>query len=115
MNHRVGVATTCLHLSAALYVLIGICLFWLLSSQQESHEFPLGAVVLMLCLVLAAGIEYVAYGLNQRKFWAWVAGLIIFGLYVPSAFLPLGGFGLWGLLDKGTRAEFSIGDRNENE
>ena len=61
------------------------------------------------CLALAVGIEFVAAGLRRRRFWAWVAALCIFGIYLPSLFLPLGALGLWGLLDLGSRAEFGMG------
>jgi hypothetical protein len=68
-----------------------------------------GLVMLVTCVALAIGIEVVAFGLRRRKFWAWVAGLCIFGLYLPSLFLPLGALGLWGLLAPGSRAAFGIG------
>jgi len=59
MKHRIGLALTCLHVSAVLAV----------------------------------------------------AGLVIFVMYVPSLFLPLGGLGLWGLLEPASGAELGIGGR----
>ena len=110
-QHKIGLATICLHISAALYVMVGLVLFPLfLSDDETSLGFPFAVVMLLLCLALASGIEFVIYGLRRRKFWAWVAGLCIFGLYVPSLFLPLGALGLWGLLDSGSRAEFGVGN-----
>ena len=72
-------------------------------------------------LVLALGVEVVTYGIRQRLSWAWLAGACIFAVYVfsmflplfvlsplalfvPALFLPLGGLGLWGLMDAGSRA-----------
>lgn len=77
-------AIVCLHISAVLYILVGV-------------------------LALAAGIEFVFVGLRRRKRWDWIAGLCVFGIYLPSLFLPLGAFGLWGLLDGGSRKEFGVG------
>jgi catechol 2,3-dioxygenase-like lactoylglutathione lyase family enzyme len=68
-----------------------------------------GVGVLVFSLALVAGIELVALGLRRRRFWAWVAGLCIFGVYAPSLFLPLGALGLWGLLDAGSRRAFGVG------
>jgi hypothetical protein len=68
----------------------------------------LGIVMLAVCLAIVIGIEFVKNGLRKRKFWAWVAGLCIFGIYLPSLFFPLGALGLWGLLDEGSRSEFGV-------
>jgi hypothetical protein len=110
MKHKVGVAIVCLHLSAVLYLIVGVLMFPLFTADDDTGlglAFAVG--LLTFCLALIAGIEVVAYGLRRRKFWAWVAGLCIFGVYVPSLFLPLGALGLWGLLDRGSRAEFGVG------
>lgn len=111
MPHRVNMAIACLHISAVLYLLVGglLCLVFLASDEFESIAMPFAIGTLALCLLLIVGIEVVAWGLRRRKFWAWVAGLCIFGIYVPSLFLPLGALGLWGLLDTGSRREFGIG------
>lgn len=110
-RHKIGLAAVCLHISAALYVIVGLLMFPLFMSDDETGlGLPLAIVMLLVCLALAAGIEFVVYGLHRRKFWAWVAGLCIFGLYAPSLFLPLGALGLWGLLDSSSRAEFGVGN-----
>ena len=69
-------------------------------------------VFVVFCVAMVGGVEFVPVGLRRRRFWAWVVALCIFGLYVPSLFLPLGALGLWGLLDPGSRAEFGIGLRS---
>lgn len=109
MRHKIGLATTCLHISAALYLIIGVLGFPLFMADDDTGlglTFAVG--MLVFCLALIAGIEFVVYGLHRRKYWAWVAGLCIFGIYAPSLFLPLGALGLWGLLDNGSRAEFGV-------
>jgi len=110
MGHKIRLAIVCLHISAGLYLLLGPLMFVLSEDDDTGLGLAFALGVLIFCLVLVAGIEYVVYGLIRRKFWAWVAGLCIFGLYLPSLFLPLGALGLWGLLDAGTRREFGMGD-----
>jgi len=112
MQHRIGVAIVCLHISAVLYLLAGLLIFPLLTAEDDSGlGFTMAVLLFIFCLALIAGIEVVVFGLRQRKFWAWVAGLCIFGLYVPSLFLPLGALGLWALLDAGSRAELGVDRR----
>jgi hypothetical protein len=111
MPHKVGLAIVCLHISAALYLVVGVLMFPLLMTDEDDagSGLPLAVGLLILCLALIAGVELVVYGLHRRRFWAWIGGLCIFAIYVPSLFLPLGALGLWGLLDVGTRAEFGFG------
>lgn len=52
-------------------------------------------------------IEAVVIGLHWRKRWAWLAGIVLFALCIPSLFLPIGALGLWALLDQGSQAEFN--------
>jgi hypothetical protein len=110
MRHKIGLATVCLHISAVLYLIVALLMFPLFTAVDDTGWGLLFAIgMFILCLGLIAGIEFVVYGLHRRKFWAWVAGLCIFGLYAPSLFFPLGALGLWGLLDSGSRAEFGVG------
>jgi hypothetical protein len=104
-------ALVCLHISAVIYLLLGFLFFGLSYIPDIRDELPdlFGTVALIFCLILFAGIEFVASGIRSRRFWAWVSGLCVFGLYVPSLFLPLGALGLWGLLSPGSRAAFGIG------
>jgi hypothetical protein len=111
LPHRIGLAIVCLNISAVLYLIVGVLMFTPLLAEGDG---PLGGLpfaigVLIFLLALIVGIEFVVYGLHCRKFWAWVAGLCIFGVYVPSLFFPLGALGLWGLLDNGSQAEFDVG------
>lgn len=112
MQHRIGLAVWCLHMSAVLYLGLGMFLLYLFGSSDERG---FGVALFLICLALVVGIEFVKSGLHRRKFWAWVAGLCIFATYVPSLFFPLGGLGLWGLLDEGSRAEFGIGNRRAQQ
>ena len=91
-----------------MYLLVGVSFVWLSTDVDEDGRTGYVALA-VFCLCLAAGVEVIAHGIRKRQFWAWVAGLCVFAVYLPSLFLPLGGLGLWGLLDAGSRAEFGIG------
>ncbi|MDY3557356.1 hypothetical protein R5W24_006545 [Gemmata sp. JC717] len=106
MRHRIGLAVVCLHISAALYVLIGFVVFALCRLDL----LPVAIGMLVFCFAIAIGVEAVAWGLRRRKRWAWITALCLFVLYVQSVFLPLGVLGLLGLLDGGSRAVFGFGD-----
>src|SRR5262249_19533388 len=93
MRHKIGLAVASLHISALLYLLVGL-MFPVFLADDE-HGLPFAVCMLIFCLALVAGIEVVVYGLHRRRFWAWVAGLSIFGMYLPSLFFPLGALGLW--------------------
>jgi hypothetical protein len=75
------------------------------SVARAGTRVPIAGV----CLAMIAVPEVVAWGLVKRYYWAWVAGIVIFAIYAPSLFFILGGLGLWGLLDEGSRAQFRQG------
>jgi hypothetical protein len=111
MQDRTTLATTCLHISSAIYAIAGLAFLGNALSRSRSASLPTkaGAIFCILCLAFAAGIEVVARGLRSRRYWAWVAALCVFTLYTPSIFLPLGVLGLWALLTPTTRARFGVG------
>ncbi len=111
MSDRIGVATICLHSSSAIYLIAGLAFlgYSRLPAQPTNLPSEAGLVGCITCLTLAAGIELVARGLRRRRYWAWVAGVCILTLYVPTVFLPLGALGLWALLTPATRALFGVG------
>lgn len=114
MPHKIHFATVSRHISAVLYLLIGLAMFPLVDAVGDpdyGREFAWA--MLAFCLVLIVGIEIVVAGLHRRRYWAWIAGICIFGMYASSLFLPLGAFGLWGLLDGRSRAEFGMDDRSK--
>jgi thiol:disulfide interchange protein len=111
MKDRTALTIACLHISAALYCLLGISLFLLSRTADRSESLGPGLVafLLVLTLALAFGVELLVTGLKKRRSWAWIVGLIVCGLYIPSLFLPLGALGLWGLLAAGSRKTFGVG------
>ncbi|WP_144053691.1 hypothetical protein [Baaleninema simplex] len=102
MNHRIGLATTCLRISSLLYLALAAIVTLVVEDAAAK------VAIFIACLVFVSIIEFIRRGLKRRKFWAWVAGIGIFALYIPSLFFPLGALGMWGLLDKGSRREFKI-------
>lgn len=110
MKDRLGVAAICLHISAVIYVIVGLALLgYFLWPQPTGMPPEVGLICCIIFLALAFGIEVVARGLRRRKYWAWVAGVCICTLYLPTLNLPLGAVGLWALLAPPTRSLFGVG------
>ncbi len=110
----VVLALVSLHISAILYLLVG-CIAFIVFDNGDAGDNEVGAgdplfgtICASFCVVLAAGVEVVAYGIHKRRFWGWIAGLVVCGIYTPSLFFPLGILGLWGLLAPGSRTEFGV-------
>jgi hypothetical protein len=103
-----------LHLSAVVYFLIGAgVLFYInvhLNDILREVMFPYvglwNCATVVFFLLLCSMSELVVWGLKRKKFWAWVTGVILFGTFLFSAFLPLGVMGLIGLLERKTRIYF---------
>lgn len=108
MKTRLHWTILCLHISAVLYLLMALFLPILIVRvhPDEGTGRIIGLVFLVVSLLMAVGVEVVVAGLKRHRFWAWTAGVIICGLYIPSLFIVLGAFGLLGLLDQGTRGLF---------
>jgi len=101
MNPKLNKTIIVLHISAVIYFLLGIALLTVLK-----YYIPFGAFIALISIGMGVFVEVIIKGLKDNKFWAWVAGLIICGLYVPSLFIILGIIGLIGLLDKEVRKGF---------
>jgi multidrug efflux pump subunit AcrB len=114
--HRIKMAVVCLHISALLNLIpaLGLVLGLYFSNLGAKINPSLVLCAAALCLGLAIANEILAAGLKRRKLWAWIAGLCLFGIYLPFGFFLLGALGLWGLLDRGSRREFGIGRRQES-
>ncbi len=125
MKSRLRVSSACLRITGLLVFVVGIgCIaygvWWLprsLAEAQPVFDSPITTrwqqvaerywVTLGGLLSLyAVGVFLVSRYLERKRFWAWVAALILFALQLGSWLLPLGVLGLWGLLTKGTLSEF---------
>jgi len=114
---RIRLTILALRISEGLYVLIALCFpIVAISFPEVLEEYPIwiGICTGLLTVGIAVFLEVVVRSLQRRKFWAWVAGLCLSGLYVPSLFLPLGVMGLIGLLDPATRAAFGVGSKPDS-
>ena len=118
-KNRIPIAILCLHIAALLYVLIGAYLFFLHTPTNDSKIVDgiifIFIINLIVLLVIAALNEVVARAIKKRKFWGWIFGIILFGLYIPSPFLPLGVFGLWALLTPNSRKAFGGGIKSSDK
>lgn len=105
------------HLGAAAYLLCGVgsvALVALAASEAANDDEAAGAAVVFgivaaMCVGLALVAEIITIGMHLRHKWAWFAGLVMFGLYLPSLFMPIGAMGMCGLLMTGSRRDFGMG------
>jgi hypothetical protein len=115
MKSRVGLAIMGLRISAILYYLIIVgCVAGAFLLPSDSEEFsPLVLWLLAgFTLPFVIFIEVVIAHIKRRRFWSWVAGIALGGLYTPSLFLPLGVMILVGLLAEGAKNEFETNRTN---
>jgi len=119
MHPKLNKTIIVLHIMAVIYFLIVLAVIVFLISfslivDEMEPEIPLTflkiTALFTVLLSIASGvfIEIVIKNLKNNQFWAWVAAVIICGLYIPSLFIILGIIGLKGLLDKEVRKEFII-------
>src|SRR5512145_3488802 len=89
---RLNFAIWGLRISQVFYILILLCspLAYFAPTGEERLWVFLWSVCCMggISLACAVGIELVIQGLKRYKYWSWIAGLCIAGLYIPSLFLP---------------------------
>lgn len=87
---KLRITTICLHISAAVYVLIGLGCFVLFAtlSQDEIGPFGwvLGLIMGLFSTAIALAIEGVVWGLRKLKYWAWIVGIVVCCLYIPGLF-----------------------------
>lgn len=104
MTKKLTNALIVLRISAVIYYILGI-LFLLGTLTAKTIDSRL---IFFVAPILGCGIfiEFIIRDLKKRKLWAWMAGIILLSIYLPSAFLPLGVIGLRGLFSKETREVF---------
>jgi len=111
-------AILCLRISEALYVLVAF-LFGALGAVglfgpplDAGDPYEKGIVwgfvffLVFASLGMAIFIEIVCRHLQKGRYWAWIAGLILCGIYIPSLFIVLGIVGLMALLKPEVQAYF---------
>ena len=92
------------------------CLLWgfLVSGESETTDRLLPWFLFIFLVPFVVFLEVLLVFLKKRKFWAWIAGVIVGALYAPSLFLPFGIMILVGLLAEGSRKEFGLGKQSES-
>lgn len=110
MPKNIKYITVPLHISSVTYAFIAlVCLLGLIffpmdEFGEDKSVFQITAVMMVFFgCAFAVFIELVASALKKGKYWAWIASICLAGLYLPSAFLPLGIFMLIGLLKEDTK------------
>jgi hypothetical protein len=116
MKSKVNLAILAIRISTVIYFLIGIVfliLAFVVPPDTEGWSKWMGFFMAGFCVPFIIFLEVLIIYLRKRKFWAWVAGLIVGALYAPSLFLPLGVMILIGLLSESSRNEFGMQKRTE--
>ena len=110
MTDRIGVASICLHLSSALYVIAGLVFLGYSRAPDQASKLPAGAGLagFVLCLAFAAGIEMAAWGLRRRRYWGRIAGVCILTPLYPHAILTDRSCRTLGSTDASDRALFGV-------
>jgi hypothetical protein len=111
MKSKVPLAILGLRISVIIYYLImaGCLVLALLPSGSAEKSDSFIAWFLFIFLIpFVVFLEILINFLRKRRFWAWIAGLVVGALYAPSLFLPLGVMILVGLLSEGSRKEFGL-------
>ncbi|MFA5324407.1 MAG: hypothetical protein WC373_17150 [Smithella sp.] len=109
MNSKVSLAILGIRISAIIYlVILGIfaSIFFLTGPAPKGAELIIIIVLTVFTLTFVIFLEILISQLRKRKYWAWIAGLIVGGLYIPSLFLPFGIMIFIGLLSKESQKEF---------
>lgn len=99
-------ANLMLRISSVVYALLGLLMIGLvvlLNDGGEAGDSVGLYFIAIVCLGMVGAVEVVAAGLRNHKKWAWITALIIFIIYVPSAFIPMGIIGILALIKKDVR------------
>lgn len=114
-----GWARTVLSLGGFVYALMAIGLgplmslqFWVDDAVPKGLAIAMTLVFCVMSLVLGGLFALVQFaassGLASGKKWAWIAGLVVGAIYLPSCTcFPFGAVILYGLLNEKTRKLFT--------
>lgn len=92
-----------LRIITVLNTIISIILILASVLRDDPIVFGLGVFIGVFSMLY----HLIHRGLVAKKYWAWVAGIIVSGMYTFSLFFPLGIMGLVGLLKRETRQDFN--------
>jgi thiol:disulfide interchange protein len=100
----------CIRIASAIYLLLGIavCLLPQVDSTAKT-------ILLIATFGMVFWCEITAWGLKKTKKWSWVSAVILFALFIPSAFFLLGIFGMINMMNNDVRDMFSGRPYNPNK
>lgn len=114
-----------LRISSIVYLLIGLlygaALLFVPSTSWDmpQDEFIIiaitGVMTIVLCIAFLIFIELTIHFLKKGAYWAWIAGICLAGLYLPSIFFIMGVFMLIGALDNDVKEFCSQKEKTEPE
>jgi ABC-type glycerol-3-phosphate transport system permease component len=102
-----------------VYLLLGLFIpSFLLTLSAEDNFGPREATTLVVvfgvALACAVGNFVVAWALARRKSWAWIAAVVIGGLYAPSGCVIFGAVILYALLRGGVKDAYDAESRERS-
>lgn len=115
MKSKVHLAILALRISTVIYALLAlvfVLLTFVLPTDTDGWSPFMGYFMAAILVPFIVFLEILIAALRQRRFWAWIAGLIVATLYAPSLFLPLGIMIFIGLLSNESRSEFGVGNKS---
>lgn len=107
-----------LWLCGACYLLFGLVIAWIVYQrptyvEPDTSKLITAGAVFGVCVGCAVGNFVVAWALARRKSWAWVAGVVIGGLYAPSGCFVFGLVILYALLRGGVKEAYDAEAREK--
>ncbi len=97
---RIKTSIVCLRIASVIYFIIAA--FSLISLGLISEISDVAIITASAIFTFGFGIglflEIIIRDLKHQRYWAWVAGIIVFGMFIPSLFFILGILGLINLL-----------------
>lgn len=90
-----------LHISAVLYAIFAVLfgVIFSLVAREDPVYFIFAILISGISVGMVVLIEIVISSLKKEKKWAYNTALAICLVYIPSAYILLGVFGLLGLID----------------
>ena len=101
-----------LKLLIGLYLVVAT-LFLIGAVAGDQDDFSKTMCVSVFSFIWAYFHHKVRSGLQQEKYWAWIASINLFIMTIPSFLFPIGILGLRGVLKKETRRTFARNDLAE--
>ena len=112
MNQELKKTVVCFHIIAGIYALLavgflGLYVLFSVAGGVGANSSSISFIAAIMSLGIVVFVEWVVRGLKERKYWAWISGIVISAICIPSILIVLGIIGLIGLADENTRRAFN--------